>query len=357
MLRRASPMGGRTVTATSLLALLGGPESGKTTYLGALIDALQSESLPGLKLGALPTDARAYESLAEPLLEGRYSQRTKKDERYLLELPLRAVRNGRVEDISLTVGDYAGEEVEQLFQNRTGGFSPEWRARADAQGLLLFLRPDALTPLPRLQPRASLGDSERWQALRGGSSEGEAARLSRSPEATPMRPEHVFGPGVLDEPTGPLPARPNDRVRVPTVLAIVELLQFLRHIRGLAPGERLPPGELRVALLATAWDAVDRSWRERGPRSFLIEQAPLLNDFLWSNFHEDDIACFGLSSTGGDLRDERYRERYLENMHGFVEWADVTGKVQPSRNIALPIAWLLSGDRVLDEGADEGNQS
>ncbi|HZF56822.1 MAG TPA: hypothetical protein VE093_49745 [Polyangiaceae bacterium] len=344
------------MTAASMLALLGGPESGKTTYLGALVDALQSESLPGLKLGALPADARAYESLTEPLLDGRYSQRTKKDERHLLELPLRAVRDGKVEDISLTVGDYAGEEVEQLFQNRTGGFSPEWRARAEARGLLLFLRPDALTPLPRLHPRASLHDSERWQALQGAPVEGEPARSSRPPEATPLRPEHVFGPGILDEPAGPLPARPNDRVRVPTVLAIIELLQFLRHVRGLAPGERLPPGEMRVALLATAWDAVDRSWHERGPRSFLVEQAPLLDDFLWSNFHEDDIACFGLSSTGGDLRDDRYRERYLEEMRGFVEWADVTGKVQLSRNIALPIAWLLSGDRALGEGV-EGDQS
>lgn len=345
------------MTAASMLALLGGPESGKTTYLGALVDALQSDTLPELKLGALPADARAYESLTEPLLDGRYSQRTKKDERHLLELPLRAIRNGRVEDISLTVGDYAGEEVEQLFQNRTGGFSPEWRARAEAQGLLLFLRPDALMPLPRLHPNVSLGDSERWQALRGGPVEGESARSSRVSEATPLRPEHVFGPGVLDEPTGPLPTRPNDRVRVPTVLAIIELLQFLRHIRGLAPGERLPSGELRVALLATAWDAVDRGWRERGPRSFLIEQAPLLDDFLWSNFHEDDIACFGLSSTGGDLRDVRYKERYLEDPRGFVEWADITGNVQRSPNIALPIAWLLSGDRALGERAVAVDQS
>lgn len=341
------------MTASSTLALLGGPESGKTTYLGALVDALQSESLPGLKLGSLPADVRAYQSLTEPLLEGRYSQRTKKEERHLLELPLRALRNGRLEDVALTVGDYAGEEVEQLFQDRTSGFSPEWHARAGAQGLLLFLRPDALTPLPPLQRREPLSDAVRWQALGGRSVEQENARPSKTTEATPVRPEHVFGPGVIDEPVGPAPARPNDRVRVPTVLAIIELLQFLRHIRDLAPGERLPPGELRVAILTTAWDAVDRSWRERGPRSFLVEHAPLLDDFLWSNFHEDDVACFGLSSTGGDLRDERYRERYLDDMHGFVGWADLTGKVARSRNIALPIAWVLSGDQALGGAGDE----
>jgi hypothetical protein len=342
-----------------MLALLGGPGSGKTTYLGALVDALQSESLPGLKLGLLPADARAYESLTEPLLEGRYAQRTKKEERHLLELPLQALRNGRIEDVSITVGDYAGEEVEQLFQDRTSGFSPDWRARAGAQGLLLFVRPDAFAPLPRLHQRAPLPDEERWQALGGGAVDKESAGPPKTTETKPLRPEQVFGPGVIDEPVEPAPARPHDRVRVPTVLAIIELLQFLRYVRGLAPGERPSPGELRVALLVTAWDAVDRSWRERGPRSFLVEQAPLLNDFLWSNFHEDDIACFGLSSTGGDLRDERYRERYLEEMGGYVEWADLTGRVERSRNIALPIAWVLSGDQALgvEGGRDDSSTS
>ena len=70
-----------------------------------------------------------------------------------------------------------------------------------------------------------------------------------------------------------------------------------------------------------------------------------------------DIACFGLSSTGGDLRDERYKERYLGDMHGFVEWADLTGRVHNHRNIALPIAWVLSGDRALGEQAVKGDQS
>lgn len=340
------------MTDSSLLALLGGPESGKTTYLGALVDALEGERLPNVSLRALPADARAFEKLSEPLLEGHYPQRTK-EERHVLDLPLRATHHGVAKDLTLTVGDYDGEEVERLFMNRTTGFSAEWRARADARGLLLFLRPSALTPLPTLRLRDALPDEARWAALRGAPAADEAAHQPGEPTA--RGPEQVFGPGLAEEATAPPPARPDDPVRVPTALAVIELLQFLRFARGLAPGERPPPGSFRIAVFISAWDAVDRKWQDQGPGRFLLEQAPLLNDFLWSNFHEEDVHCFGLSSTAGDLRNPQDRERYLEDPHGVVTWTDATSAPRSSRNLALPIAWILFGDRALANVAESGH--
>jgi hypothetical protein len=339
----------------SSVALLGGPSSGKTTFLGVLVDALQSGSTSRLRLGDLPDDAVAYDRLTEPLLEGTYPQRTKA-ERHLLNLPLRARRAGIWQDISLAMGDYDGEEVERLFNNRTHGFSPEWQARASADGILLFIRPEALAPLPRLRLSEPLTDQARWSALRA---EGGAAVQARKSTRGADDPDFAFGTGLQDETPGPRLAAPHDPVEVPTVLAIVELLQFLRHVRGLAPGERSPRGEMRIALLVSAWDSVDRTWRARGPSHFFADHAPLLEDFLWSNYHSDDVFRFGLSSTAGDLRDARYQEVYQNNPRGFVEWADATGKVCTTENLALPIEWALLGDDVLTPGdeSEEGSQS
>jgi hypothetical protein len=310
---------------TRSIALLGGPASGKTTYLGALVDALQTNQTPRLRLGDIPEDVTAYDRLAEPLLDATYPQRTK-EERHVLDLPLRARREDGHEDISLTMGDYDGEEVERLFDNRTHGFSPEWQARASACGLLIFIRPQALKPLPLLRrPPASC-----------------AALTTALAQA-----ESVFGPGLHDE----IPARgiagPDDPVLVPTELAIIELLQFLRHVRGLGPGERPRSGTMRVALLVSAWDSVDPPRRDRGPAQFFVENAPLLEDYLWSNYHVADLFHFGLSSTGGDLRDPRYQDEYLGDRHGFVGWSDSSGRIQSTPNLALPIEWALFGDPAL----------
>lgn len=313
------------MNSRSSIALLGGPSSGKTTYLGALVDALQLSATPRLRLGLRPSDALAYDRLTEPLLDATYPQRTK-EERHVLDLPLVAIRDGHDEKIALTMGDYDGEEVERLFKDRTHGFSPEWQARATTRGLLLFIRPDALAPLPRLRPPPT-APGERKPASPG--------------------PEDVFGPGLHEEVPAPRIAAPHDPVQVPTVLAIIELLQFLRHVRGLGPGERPRRGEMRIALLASAWDSVDQTWRDKGPSHFFAERASLLEDFLWCNYHLDDVFRFGLSSTGGDLRDPGHQDRYRDDPHGIVTWADVSGAIHTTRNLALPLEWALFGDSTL----------
>lgn len=335
------------------LALLGGPESGKSTYLGTLVDALERRRLPGLTITELPDDASAWEQLTEPLLEGRYPQRTKA-ERHTFEVglaisPEPAGNSGESlvaapTQVHLRIGDYDGEEVERLFRDRTRGWSEEWQARAHASGLLLFVRPPAIHHLPRVSA-PELSETERWQWLAD-----RAARVSE-PAPTASRatgPEAYFGSGLADfEAASPSSARPDDPVMIPTVLAVIELLQFIRHVQGLAPGERPQPGSFRIALLASAWDAVSPEWQTRGAADYLGESLPLLEDFLWSNYHESDVFRFGLSSTGGDLNELRYRERWQENHSGFVTWTDATGCVVRSSNLAVPVTWALFGDRAL----------
>jgi hypothetical protein len=317
-----------------MLALLGGPESGKTTYLGALVDALETGSLRGLERIQLPHDTRPLERLTEPLLDGRYPQRTTKGERFSLDLALRYRRRDESPfDFSLNVGDYDGEQVERLFKDRIDGWSAEWRTRSEASALLLMLRPDAIVPLPLLQRRPQPDRPQKERRAPFGSD-----------------PTTVFGPGLAaEEVPKRRSAAPDEPIRIPipTVLALIEMLQFIRHARGLALGERPPTGGLRVAVLFSAWDAIDKSWRTRSPADYLSQHMPLLVDFLWSNFHASDVMHFGLSTTGGDLHDSRHRKRYLKNPGGFIVWSDATGQLQQSPDLALPIRWALFGDAAM----------
>jgi hypothetical protein len=346
------------------LALLGGSESGKTTYLGALSDALEDERIDGLRMDGMPEDARALEQLQEPLLQGRYPQRTKA-ERHQLELPLvvlppdpdesahmaqpRAPLVDEPLHFTLRVGDYDGEEVERLFRDRTRGWSAEWRARAQADGLLLFLRSESIRPIPRAASREVPSEAERWRLLAGLELKGSSPAPAVSGFSSDSRgPESVFGPGLAEEEVpAPPPAQPDDPVVIPTVLAVVELLQFIRQVRGLAPGEQPARGSFRVALLVAAWDEVDAGWHRRGAAAYLGETLPLLEDFLRSNFHPDDVFRFGLSSTGGDLKDPVYKSRYLEEPGGFITWSDATRQIVRSSDLSIPLKWALFGDRAL----------
>lgn len=319
----------------SQVALLGGPASGKSTYLGALLDALQMDGIRHLRLGSLPPDATALARLPEALLQGRYPDRTSRETRTPVVLPLRtegALLGER--SFELRTGDFAGETVDALFQDRL--WSEEWTSWAEAEAVLLFLRPDATVPLPR--PGAPLDDDARWRHLRG--------------EPTPPPPRRsglraVLGSPLVEE-APPAPVRgPLDPVRVPTALAMVELLQLLRHARGLTAGERTPRGSLRLVLIVSAWDAVAAAWRERGPNALLASDYALLEDFIYCNFYPDDVLRVGLSATRGDLNTEEGRTQYMNDPGGEIVWQRPDGELERTDNLGLPLLWALFGDRAL----------
>lgn len=322
----------------SQVVLLGGPESGKSTYMGGLIDSFSMGSTRWLRLGNLPPDATAMEQLTAPLQEGNYSLRTAHDLYTPVELNLST--RGEVlphRDFTLRSADYAGEQVNRVFAKRE--WAERWSRWATADAILLFLRPQATVPFREAHPR--LSEAEGWRALRGDPPPPPPTRLNAALDA-------ALGPDGMDEAPLPPALGPNDRVLAPTVLTLVELLQLLRESRGWAPGERPAPGAIRIALLVSAWDALEPAWQESGPGSYLARHAALLEDFLWSNFNPEDVYRFGLSTTGGDLKREAHREQYLRNPGGYVARTTPEGRVVRTNDLAQPLYWALFGDRGLN---------
>lgn len=316
------------------VALLGGPESGKTTFLAALVDAIQQgPQRCSLEFEDEGEDVSPHRKLTEPLLLAKYPQRTKGERLHIdLGLSTRLSPDKSPIHFRLRIGDYNGEELERLFRRLSVENLEEWEQRANAQGLLLFLRPDAIYPLV---------------VKRKAAPAGEQPAGPRGPVLTPAD----MGIGsVVDEVPEARKLTAADPVRVPTVLALVELIQYLRRLRQLLPGERPRRGSFRIAIVLSAWDAVPATWRQQRPVAYLMEHASLLVDFLASNYHLDDVFYFGVSSTGGDLAVASHAKRYRDDPGGYVHYANHAGRVIESPDLALPIRFVLFGDEAIVRG-------
>ncbi len=315
------------------LGILGTTGAGKTTWLGAIVDGLIRGVTSRVAFDSWPDDTEGLYRAAERLQGGEFPLHTSAEQRSVLELPLR-MASGSHEGtaFTLTMSDYDGEFIESLFRDRTQGWSDAWRRRARAESFLVLLRhdPESTKALRKLRsPRNTSGEKTLRDPLRS------SAPTDIFSDPLPDRALPETSPAGVDDPR-----------YVPTSLAIVELLQWIRHERGLLPGE-IPEGEqrMRVGILLTAWDAIDPRWQRKTPESFLAEHHPLLRDFLASNFDDGDVRVFAISSTGGNLKEGAFREHYLASEESLsrVYWGD-SKTVSESADLSLPICWALFGD-------------
>lgn len=347
------------MTSEHLLALLGMSSVGKTTYLGRLWLGVHKK-VGRLHSAGLPEKLRPLRDMSSHLLKNEYPPRTRRGEVTSLSVKLRWAGRNETLPFTLSFSDYSGEELERIFTDRDAGWTDAWQARATGSvGLLLFLRPkDIRRPMSaRLQePPDEEHDAAHWFNLKGDApstshalSRDDANGLSTDDASALF--DKAFLPQNPDEKA--LSADPNERVHPPTAVALVEVLQFLRHERGLALGEMPEPEHFRVAVAVSCWDAVPTDWREKGPEPFIQQHFPLLHDFLLANFHQDGVRFFGVSSTGGDLTDKAFQRVYQDaepdQMGELVYHPSPTGSPKSVKDISLPIGWLLEGESALPE--------
>ncbi len=126
------------------------------------------------------------------------------------------------------------------------------------------------------------------------------------------------------------------------------MLQMVRARRQWSLGER--PRTVRLAVVLTAWDAVDSHLAALGPDHYLRERLSLLHDFVWSNFGPTSFRCFGLSATGKDLeKDDSYSQRFRDRESSLskVFWSTSGDEVHEDDDVSLPFAWAIAGDAAL----------
>lgn len=341
------------------LAVAGLPASGKTTYLGRLWIAVD-EGKGRLRAPRLPGRLGPLQRLSDPLLEGRYPDRTAIGTAGRFRAPL--VWEGREgpRPVELDIADHPGEELVDIFRRGAGSWSEGWQRRAsEAAGVLLFVRTDRFQPA--VSDRVSLPGPEGRERALWDDLRGRAAPIERRPiPAEVLDAERLLGPEMIPEGKGLESHRspPLDTAaHPPTTVALVELLQLVKAARDLPLG-RPSDRDVRLAVVLSCWDAVPVEWQQRGPDAVQRELLPMLDDFLACNWAHGRARVFGLSSTGFDLRDQLGRSKYLEGeaktMGSVCFRPPSGGQLVPSPDITLPVGWLIEGDEALGVRPSDG---
>lgn len=276
------------------IILVGGPETGKTNYLGRLWIALRAKKYR-LKCTSTPENITYVTAITEHVLQGKFAPRTEDAN------ATREFRGSISSDDGTIVSDIVVPDMKgEIWQVavRSLEIPKIWlEALQESNSAVLFLR--ARSPLI-VQPIDWVVSQD---LIRGG---------------------------IIQE-------FQNDEV--PTQVSILELIRFLdENLRRDADG-RLP----KVALVITAWDALDTDEKNAGPMAYLEKQFPLLAARLQDHL-DIEIKVFGTSIVGGDLeKDEDFRNKFLSDgdIHkcGYVI-CDTEGSIE-EKDVTEPIRWIL----------------
>jgi Double-GTPase 1 len=227
------------------VALIGMPETGKSTYIAALYHEL-TEAIAGSRARLLkqPTNRVYLEELRQAWLAGEPVGRTPPDNGEVIDLLV------GIDDrsVALTIPDIAGESFEGIFVRRQVDRTIESLVR-DASGLLLFTHPDHVRPRMLISQAKKVAD-------------------------------------LIGEAYVPPPLKEFDPLEVPGEVQLVDLLQWTESVRT---------GRSRLGLIVSAWDRCAGNNTD----TWLDSKMPMLKSFLRGHSDTFEVKVFGVSAQGG----------------------------------------------------------
>lgn len=287
------------MSTTASLLFMGLPGSGKTTFLAALWHVLDDRSSQTrLKLKGLSVDRTYLHQITADWQACSQVQRTKLEPEELVVLSL---ASGDTE-FELTVPDLSGEAFEQQLVDRKIAVGHH-ESLQQATGLVLFVH-------PRVREGTQLTYSQRLSAVLDG---------------TPIKAA-VAGGNAL-----PSAVEPWSIEKLPTQVALVELLQF-----ALQSAAR----RVRVAVVISAWDLVEKASFTGTPQDYLTRELPMLRQFLEANNDLLEHTVFGVSAQGGDITVDEQKKALL-GLDDALKRIIVLHGTEATQDITKPIAWLL----------------
>jgi hypothetical protein len=282
----------------TIAIVAGAPESGKTTFLGALWhvvnDADAQSALTILRLGE--GDRTHLNQIANRWRQALVQDRTARVGMHLVSMELQTSDR---KPVTLVFPDVPGEEFQEMWNTRE--CKPELAKLLSSGNVLLFIHADKIR-----KPRWIVDDI----------ADHEHAGLER-----PDLPGERWNP--------------NDS---PTQVVLVELLQLLRT----------PPldcGPRRLAIVLSAWDCA--AGEGRSPQAYISEHLPLLAQYLEVNADAWTYHIYGLSAQGGEydstdpVAPPKPKAEELRNLDRPSDRIRLVDESTTSTDLTVPIAWLM----------------
>lgn len=290
--------------------MLGGPNTGKSTFLVQLYGRMESGQGRLIARG-MPDDLSPISSGLRRLSSGLPLEHTRaSDEQVVQRLPARA-HDG--EPVDFSIPEYAGETLDRLVLRHR--ISDRWRKQAnESDQWLLFARLEQFAELPRVLNNPI----------------GELATAKAGPDGSGQASDDVGADGQ----TAPAEELPSPEL--PLDMRLVELLQMLLHERGAGPRGAVSEPVLTVVL--SCWDelGIDEG---RRPEYVAEERIPLLHSYVRCTWNEDALEFIGLSSQGRVLSVGEPDEDFVSQgpgQHGYVVMPDGTADADLTGMVRVP---------------------
>lgn len=283
--------------STSIM-ILGGPDAGKSNYVGALWMRLRRNK-GAFRIPFEPDNIEYVERIVGHLRQGNYPPRTtlgEDDTTFVASVARAAEPKSPIAQI--TVPDMAGEVWVSASNDRR--IDPKWiQALRDSEAAMLFVR---------------FGSAANVEMIDWVSS----AELMELEDAQAN----------------------NAAYQPPTQLFLSDLLNLLEDHLGHNTAVERP----RVALMVAAWDGVGPPEREAGPDAFIKTDYPMLYGRM-ADRSRLDLRTFGVSATGYDLNVPEQRTTYLAKGPAEAGFAEtMRGGTIVEGDLLMPLAWALEGE-------------
>jgi hypothetical protein len=320
------------------IVLLGGPDSGKTNYIGRLWPSFKKRK-GVLRAERLPEDIAYVDGAVAHLMQGSFAPRSDRNlefGRADFSISVRG-ENGEGSLTELMVPDISGE----LWTRTVATFeiSQEWlEVLNEAEGAVVFVRAHSdqiVKPLDWVTARNILRlDAEYDESAAGACRAGNEFTAAAKTDTLPGEVKHPVHSEEAEN-VVELPSEPD----LPTQVLLCELLRYL----NLCLADRVDGERPHIAVVVAAWDMLDPKIRAGGPMAYLKKEFPLFAGRLVDT-DRLNVKLFGLSVVGGDLADdESFRARFFEHDisdQGWVVFED-HGHLITDRDVMLPIAWAM----------------
>jgi len=278
------------------LFIMGLPAAGKTTFLAALWHVLNHGHNISLKSDKLIGDQAYLAEISNRWADANALDRTQRPaEKLNMSLQL---KTGNGSKIMLNFPDLSGESFQNQWIDRE--ISKEHADIAKkATGAILFIHPEKI----------------------------EEESLISSLDASLMSYQ-ALGTDSVES------VKKWDYTQSPTQVQLVELLQFLAHIRT--------QKHLHIVIVISAWDLILSGKKGKvKPEEWTKERLPLLWQYAKTNKELFDVAYYGISAQGGKL-DAADELRETDEPCNRVWIVDQEGN--NSNDITLPISWILKNE-------------
>ncbi len=283
-----------------LISVCGYPGSGKTTFLAALWHLVTARDLETvLRFDSLRDGDVSYlNAIANKWRQGWRQVRTPLTTEQLVSMNLIQADGAT---LRLTFPDTSGEAFQRAWEERD--CDPRLVDKLRGEGVLLFVHADEIK-------------APRWVV--------DDAALSRDLNLAPPSGEPVSWEPRL----------------APTQVKVVSLLQSLRR-------DPFDVGPRRVAVIFSAWDTV--AAEGLGPRSFLAEKLPLLDQYLRNSPDGWSSRAYGISAQGGEFEKfdpDRPKTPRGDDVRTLLaqsptERIQVVSEDATTHDLTEPTAWVL----------------